>query len=230
MSGGFREIQLTRGFVTIVDEADFEWLSQWRWSAHRERNYIYAVRSVRPPGRPRTLRIHREIAQPSAAEHVDHINGDTLDNRRSNLRCCSHGENMANRVGNRVRRTGVTYKGVRRQNRANAYRASIQKGGRTIALGSHPTAEAAARAYDEAAKKHHGAFARLNFPDAGHAGSAVACVDHPDPLYKPATKRRHMVVEAAEAGLSIRTISHLTGTTEDAVRAVLETHRAPPWP
>jgi len=92
-------IELTRGLVTIVDAEDFAWLSQWRWHAQGRDRWIYAVRSfIDLSGKPGLVLMHREIAGTGRGQSTDHINGDTLDNRRANLRTCSHSENMCNRA------------------------------------------------------------------------------------------------------------------------------------
>lgn len=101
------------------------------------------------------------------AASVDHINGDKADNRLSNLREARHQENLCNRGANK------TWRGGRRVRSAfcgvsytqGRWVAGITAGGRRIYLGRFPTEEEAARAYDAAAREHHGEFARLNFPN-----------------------------------------------------------------
>lgn len=98
---------------------------------------------------------------------VDHIDGNPLNNRRSNLRPATRTQNQRNR---RKQRKPVTsrYKGVCLNRKTGKWIAYINPGGgKTIYLGSHRVEEDAARAYDEAARRHHGAFARLNFPEDG---------------------------------------------------------------
>lgn len=102
--------------------------------------------------------------RPVKGESVDHINGDGLDNRRSNLRVCSHAENRRNskKVSGR-RKLASHYKGVSHPSK-NRWTASITVMWKTLHIGSFKTEIEAARAYDEAARNHHGVFARLNFP------------------------------------------------------------------
>ena len=149
-----KTIQLTQGKVAIVDNSDFEWLSAHKWHYA----YGYAVRAVGP--RDRTQWMHREILGTPEGMFTDHINGDKLDNRRSNLRVCSSSENMCNRGAQSNSTSGI--KGVSWDNRSTKWRASIQLNGRKKHVGYFDTMEEAIRAYDEAALKLHGEFARTN--------------------------------------------------------------------
>ena len=164
-----KEIPLTRGLVAIVDDEDFEWLNQWKWCARRrlDERTQYAGRQTPDPTRrakQRMVFMHRLIVECPDGMVVDHINGNGLDNRRSNLRICTHAENLRNRGGNR----GSTskYKGVSRcaGSRSNPWQALIESNRKKYLLGYFPTEEAAARAYDAKALELHGAFARTNFP------------------------------------------------------------------
>ena len=102
---------------------------------------------------------HRLIMDAPADRYVDHINGDGLDNRRANLRLCSKAENAKNRALNSNSTVGL--KGVTRDP-SGAYRAQIANEGRKITLGRFRCALAAAAAYDAAALRLHGEFARTN--------------------------------------------------------------------
>lgn len=112
----------------------------------------------------RVVLLHRVIVNAQRGQYVDHINGERFDCRRSNLRICTNSENGRNRTATRRNVTG--FKGVRWEghSKAKPYVAKIKTNGKQVHLGSFPTAESAARAYDAAAQVHHGAFARLNFP------------------------------------------------------------------
>jgi hypothetical protein len=153
-----REIPLTKGFVALVDEADFAWASQRKWHAiNNRRGHVYAARKSRGS----TIYLHREIAATPKGLHTDHINGNTLDCTRGNLRVCEARENMRNR--RRGRDGADAYKGVARQ--GARWIAQIGIDCTRKYLGSFDTSEQAARAYDAAALRLHGEFARLNFPD-----------------------------------------------------------------
>ena len=106
--------------------------------------------------------MHRLILGITCDSQGDHINGDGLDNRRANLRPVTHAQNMQNRRGN-----GPTFKGIYCVERTtrNPWMAKIAVAKKQIYLGYYATPEDAARAYDEAAKKYFGEFARLNFPE-----------------------------------------------------------------
>lgn len=99
-----REIPLTRGLSAVVDDEDYAELSKHNWCAIvNEYGYAYAVRFTRVPSR-RLIRMHRALTDAPKGLVVDHVNGDTLDNRRSNLRVCSQRDNDRNRKYDRSRR------------------------------------------------------------------------------------------------------------------------------
>lgn len=107
--------------------------------------------------------LHRWIMQPPDDMVVDHINGDPLDNRRSNLRICTHAQNLAN--GRSHRDSTSKYRGVSYRPREGTWRAQISVGNqRSKFLGQYRTEEEAALAYDAAARDRYGEYARLNFP------------------------------------------------------------------
>lgn len=150
-------IPLTQGLHAIVDDEDYEWLVRWKWHARKGRHGVYALR-WEPGGKGRYLRMHRVIMSPGEDEVVDHINGDSLDNRRCNLRVCDIQQNSFNQ---RAQRGAVSsYKGV--SFCGGKWHSRITVYGNTLFLGQFDTEEEAAQAYNEAATKHHGEFARLN--------------------------------------------------------------------
>ncbi|TXH58878.1 MAG: HNH endonuclease [Desulfurellales bacterium] len=149
-----KEIQLTKGFTTIVDDDDYEWLSQWQWHAHQSRRDWYACRSQAVDGGGQiTVRMHRLILGAPDGMVVDHINRNSLDNRRSNLRIATRTENLRNGRSP----SGWRYpKGVRLiEGHWIAY----------VCLGRFDTKEQAAAAYDEAAKTLWGEQVYLNKRD-----------------------------------------------------------------
>lgn len=151
-----KEIDLGKGKFAIVDDSDYEWLSKWEWTSSGGWPGIrYAIR--RENGKK--IFMHREILSAPDGMQVDHINRNGIDNRRCNIRLCNNSQNQANKTRSRSNKSG--YKGVIKDGRK--WRASLTKDGKKIHIGAYSTAEEAARAYDEAARKYHGEFARTNF-------------------------------------------------------------------
>ena len=166
-------IRLTRGKTTVVDALDFPVLSRVRWTAAEKRGHFYAQRTVGPRADRHVEIMARVILSAPKGLIVDHRNGDTLDNRRHNLRLCTRLDNQHNI---HARRSKSGFKGVARVVRRSGaagnindlrkpWIAMIRCAGKAHYLGYHETAAQAARAYDEAAKRLHGEFANLNFPD-----------------------------------------------------------------
>lgn len=169
-------IQLSQEQVTIIDVDDAE-LAALRWHAsffpgyHGGGKFAVMRNTQRKNGKWSTEYLHRVIMARVLGrdllqrEHVDHINSDTLDNRRTNLRLASPSENLRNRGKNRNNTSG--FKGVSCFKRTGRWHARIWANGKCHHLGYYDTPEDAAHAYDIAARKVHGKFARLNFPDKG---------------------------------------------------------------
>lgn len=147
-----KNINVGQDLVAIVDDEDFERISQFDWIARKIEGKVYAVKM---------LYLHRVIMNAPAGMVVDHINGDSLDNRRSNLRLCTPAENARNRSKKKNSTSG--FKGVSWNNMANKWQAQIMANGKLKALGVFVEKEDAARAYDKAARELHGEFARTNF-------------------------------------------------------------------
>jgi hypothetical protein len=155
------EVPLGRGRVALIDEADADLVFRaGKWCAFVRPQVTYAQRSVSlGGGRSTVMRMHNLI---TGARYVDHINGDGLDNRRANLRPATHAQNMRNTRLTSSNTSG--FRGVYYRKDRGAWAAQIVVDGRRIYLGRFSDAVEAARAYDEAARLHHGEFATLNFP------------------------------------------------------------------
>lgn len=102
------EIELTKGFKTVIDDEDFDLVRGFRWTAHKSRNAFYAGAWVKQEvGKSKLVLMHRLILDTQQGRFVDHKDGDTLNNRRSNIRECSHAENMLNKKVYKSSKTGV---------------------------------------------------------------------------------------------------------------------------
>lgn len=156
-----RQIPLTKGLVAMVDDEDFDLISQVKWQAMSGNTTPYARHNWRDKvtGKWMTDLMHRVITGVGPGMVVDHLDRNGLNNCRSNLRICTVSENNARRISMVGSLTG--FRGVRPN--GNAFAAKITFNRRSIHLGTFPTPELAARAYDAAALDLHGPFACLNF-------------------------------------------------------------------
>ena len=161
--GTMKQIELTQGCKATVDDDDFDWLSQYKWCAQKRRRGYYAVRSIRESATKTTsYYMAREIITCPPGLQVDHINHDTLDNRKENLRVCTIAQNQHNQQIKNVNKTSK-YKGVSWSPRQKSYRADIVKGKDHWFLGYFKDEEEAASAYDNKALELFREFANLNF-------------------------------------------------------------------
>lgn len=155
-----QEIQLTRGKVAIVDDEDFAMVSQFKWNAGCTADGVwYAKRRI--PGN-KSMKMHRFILGAQSGELVDHIDGDELNNTRANIRIATPRQNMHNRKS--TQGSSTPFKGVFWERKSGRFRVQIKANGECLYLGLFEDVIDAALAYDSAARRIHGEFARLNFP------------------------------------------------------------------
>lgn len=158
-----RRIALTNGDFATVDARDFLLIAGKNW--RKQLDKAGNVLSVVSGSASRTVLLHRLIMAAARHRLVDHKNGDPLDNRRENLRECTHAQNMRNRKIHRNNRSG--FKGVTRDawaaklGRPRIWRATITVAGRKFRLGRFLTPQSASRAYRVASAKFHGEFGRV---------------------------------------------------------------------
>jgi hypothetical protein len=169
-----KRIPLTQDKVAIVDDADYGWLSQWKWRAHKMGKFCYAVRSTYIEQKRGSVSMHRQVLGllPGDGFEADHINHDTLDNQRSNLRRATKSQNHQNQYGQITARS--QFKGLYWHPGIKKWRARIKHNYKYIQIGYFKEEIEAAKAYDNAAKELHGEFACLNFPDMSEV--QYACV------------------------------------------------------
>lgn len=143
----------------LIDDGDYDYISGFHWKYHNG----YAARYVYSHGKRQRIYMHRQIMNTPGGMDTDHKDGNGLNNQRSNLRICTHAENISNQ---KLQKDSPNkYKGVSLTKSTGRWRAVITSNRVRKHIGYYETEEEAARAYDNAAKRYFGEFARLNFGD-----------------------------------------------------------------
>ncbi len=156
-----KRIPLTKGKFALVDDEDYKWLNQWKWHAFKQKttNCWYARRIINTYEERFSLGMHRDILKPKKENDCDHIDGNGLNNRRSNLRECTRSQNSQNQVST----CGSSkYKGVCWDKDKKKWLASIYWKGKNVYLARTNNEEDSAIYYNVAAQFLFGEFARLN--------------------------------------------------------------------
>jgi hypothetical protein len=157
----YRQIPLSRGLFAIVDAENYEWLMQWKWYAIPSPYTVYVARSSsRIGGKRRTISMHVQVMNTPKGMETDHQNSNGLMNTYDNLRVCTKAQNMQSRRPKR--NTYSKFKGVTWDKKCNKWVAQLRKDGKRIFLGGFSSEIEAARAYNEAAPRYFGEFAKLN--------------------------------------------------------------------
>ena len=147
-------IKLTNGLFSKVDDEDFQFLSRFEWKAHFTGDLWYARAFIDG----HHIRMHKLLCP--GGWHIDHENGDSLDNQKHNLRKATQSQNMQNQG---KRRGGTSkFKGVCWDNKLKGWRAQICLNYKTRYIGTFKQEADAARAYNSQAEKLFGKYARLN--------------------------------------------------------------------
>lgn len=148
-----KKIPLGDEQFAIVDDEDFELVNQYQWRGHKggnSDNHIYAVTR---------LRMHRLVMQAPPGMVVDHINGDTLDNRKCNLRLCTTSQNQQN---SRPRKGTSRYKGVSYNAKKKKWLGAFMANGKVHYVGCFTSEEQWAKAVDKKRKEVCGDYATTN--------------------------------------------------------------------
>lgn len=157
-----KTIPLSRGYVATVDDEDFEWLNQWKWrvSGSSERGLLYAVYYFYEGKKKMCMRMHRVILGLSLKDTMqgDHINGKSLDNRRSNLRLATNKQNCRNLGLGKNNKSG--YPGVHWDKSRSKWMAFIKVDYHRKHLGRFDDFEEAVAVRKEAELYDFGDFAR----------------------------------------------------------------------
>lgn len=151
-----KSIPLTRNQFALVDDEDFEFLSQWKWYCSAKG---YAVRGTWVDKKVRHVWMHRAVNNTPDDMETDHKNSNKLDNRRNNLRTATHGQNTYNRLNAR-NSSGV--KGVTWHKKGQKWMVQIFADGQHYYLGLFSSLDAAKVVYEEAAERLHSGFRKLN--------------------------------------------------------------------
>lgn len=157
-----KKIELTQGQSALVDNEDYKKLNKYNWYAgyYSHVDNYYAMRQIYTNGKQTTVKMHRIIMDAPRNMQVDHINHNTLDNRKRNLRLCTHNQNQQNQTPSK--NTLSQYKGVSWAKQRKKWVARIGINKKRLFLGYFKNEEQAAIAYNKAAKELFGEYALLN--------------------------------------------------------------------
>lgn len=149
-----KEIKISKEYSALVDDEDYEELSKYKWKISKSKTIIYAVSQIF---------MHRLIMKTDKNESIDHIDHNSLNNTKSNLRIATDSQNRQN--SNKQKNTTSKFKGVYWNKSTNLWQSNIFYDGKQHYLGRYKNEDDAGRAYDVEAKVQFGKFANLNFKD-----------------------------------------------------------------
>jgi len=142
-----QKIVLSQNKHTIVDDEDYEYLNQWKWSAKYDKaGYFYAMRKDE---KRKSINMARLIMNPPKGKLIHHINHNTLDNRKQNLQIVTHRQNLQSL---KVKKTSK-FPGVYWDKKGNKWKANISINNKMVYLGSFTDEREAAKCYESAVRK-----------------------------------------------------------------------------
>jgi hypothetical protein len=160
----YRRIYLGEGEWAILDQQDYYRLCNFKWHVNGTNGKFYAVRQIKVDNKhTKRMYLHREIMNAPKGFVVDHKDGNSFDNRRVNLRLATRSQNSCNK--RKRANTSSQFIGIYWDKAKRKWVARIKYQGKSRMIGNFVDEIEAAKAYDEAAKKYHREFARLNFPE-----------------------------------------------------------------
>jgi hypothetical protein len=202
-----KQIQLTKGYVALVDDDDYEWLPAYSWSFH-SMGYAGHTATQSDWRHGKTILMHREIAEVhfmvEPGQDVDHIDGNGLNNQKSNLRAATRAQNLANKRKSFTNTSG--YKGVHLHKKVNTYNAQIMIAGKLIGLGSYVSRHHAALIYNAAATFYNGEYARLNEVPPQYV---VALSEIPLPVYRKTRQVVEFILQSLADRAAFETVAQL---------------------
>lgn len=165
-----KKIKISSGYECILDDDDYDKFSKFNWFASKKRSGIYVYRSqrygIRKENKRLTIYLHREIMNAKKYDYVDHINGNTLDNRKQNLRICTNEQNLHNSKKTNKECTSK-FKGVCWDKSKKKWLVSITINKKHKFIGRYDSELEAAEIYNKHATLIYGEFAKLNKLDSG---------------------------------------------------------------
>ncbi|MCD4831544.1 MAG: hypothetical protein K8R02_07025 [Anaerohalosphaeraceae bacterium] len=172
-------LKLNKGRYAIVDYDDWKALKKFNWRLRKSPTTLYAERTAYTvTNRQRNIALHRQIMNASKGIFIDHINHNGLDNRKTNLRPATPAQNAWNRKQSNANwKSSSKYRGVKWHRKSAKWSAQIGFNNKRKHLGYFVNEIEAAKAYDIAARKHHGNFATLNFPPQAGEGANPSVFD-----------------------------------------------------
>ena len=158
-----KKIELFSGEDCLVDDEDFEEISNKKWHILKNRNTYYAQTHIKLNGKDVKDYMHRIIMKLSKNDerYIDHIDGNGLNNQKNNLRFCTISQNAGNSSKQKNNTSG--YKGVFYHKHSKKYQVQIMSNKKMTACGYFKTKEEAALVYDKKARELFGEFAKTNF-------------------------------------------------------------------